>query len=397
MILIVSAVFPPEPVVSATLSFDIACELAKRKKVTVISPKPTRPLNKVFNPEECKIYPFTHKILNSYSCPKSEIIGRIRESISFGIATSKYVAQHHKEIQVIYANTWPLFAQRILIKASLKFNIPIILHVQDIYPESLTAKLPKPLDIIIEKVLIPLDRYNLQNATKIVTISPQMKDYIQMKRDLLNSSVEVVRNWQDEYHFQLNNSFVYPNNKAFTFLYCGSISPSAGVELLISAFGNAVIQNSRLIIAGDGSSKESCKQLTKKFPNVTIEFLDAPREKVPEIQAQADILLLPLKKGVGKTASPSKLPAYMFSKKPIIASIDSDSDSASIINSAKCGWVIDPEYIEQLVNTMKMVAQLQAPELDIMGINGYNYALEHFSKSKNLKKICDIINETLPA
>jgi len=42
-ILIVSAVFMPEPVVSAQLSEDIANELAVNHKVTVISPKPTRP------------------------------------------------------------------------------------------------------------------------------------------------------------------------------------------------------------------------------------------------------------------------------------------------------------------------------------------------------------------
>lgn len=396
MILIVSAVFPPEPVVSATLSFDIASELVINNKVTVISPKPTRPLNKVFNSEERNIYPFSHEILNSYTCPRSVIIGRIRESISFGKATSKYVAKHHKEIKVIYANTWPLFAQKSIIKASLKFNIPIILHVQDIYPESLTAKLPKPLGIIIEKLLLPLDRYILQNATKIVTISPQMKEYIRLKRNGLNSSVEVVRNWQDESYFQQNHSFDYPNHKTFTFLYCGSISPSAGVELLISAFGNAKIQNSRLIIAGDGSSKDSCKQIAQKFPNEIIEFLNAPREKVPEIQAQADILLLPLKKGVGKTASPSKLPAYMFSKKPIIASIDIDSDSASIINNAHCGWVIDPENIKQLISTMKLVVNLPKMDLNSMGTNGYNYALKNLSKRNNLKKLCDIINETMP-
>jgi hypothetical protein len=42
-ILIVSCVFPPEPVVSANLSFDIAGELAFKNNVTVISPLPTRP------------------------------------------------------------------------------------------------------------------------------------------------------------------------------------------------------------------------------------------------------------------------------------------------------------------------------------------------------------------
>jgi hypothetical protein len=54
----------------------------------------------------------------------------------------------------------------------------------------------------------------------------------------------------------------------------------------------------------------------KRFPAINIEFWDAPLELVPELQSQASVLLFTLKKGLGKTASPSKLPAYMFSKKP---------------------------------------------------------------------------------
>jgi hypothetical protein len=43
-VVVISAVFPPEPVVSATLSADLARELAKKNNVTVLSPMPSRPL-----------------------------------------------------------------------------------------------------------------------------------------------------------------------------------------------------------------------------------------------------------------------------------------------------------------------------------------------------------------
>ena len=38
-VLIISALFPPEPVVSANLSFDIASEVSKKNNVTVDSKK----------------------------------------------------------------------------------------------------------------------------------------------------------------------------------------------------------------------------------------------------------------------------------------------------------------------------------------------------------------------
>lgn len=42
-IIIISALFPPEPVVSVLLSKDIEDEIANKYKVVVLCPKPTRP------------------------------------------------------------------------------------------------------------------------------------------------------------------------------------------------------------------------------------------------------------------------------------------------------------------------------------------------------------------
>ena len=88
---------------------------------------------------------------------------------------------------------------------------------------------------------------------------------------------------------------------------------SDNISVLIKSFASANIDNSKLVIAGGGSEKNRCLNLAKNY-TCEIEFIEASLEDVPKIQAKADILLLPLKKGIGKTASPSKLPAYMFSK-----------------------------------------------------------------------------------
>ena len=82
-ILIISAVFPPEPVVSASLSKDIATELAKKHEVTVICPNPSRPHGFIFEKEnDDKDYQVVR--LNSYTYSESKIIGRLMENYIFG-------------------------------------------------------------------------------------------------------------------------------------------------------------------------------------------------------------------------------------------------------------------------------------------------------------------------
>ena len=99
-ILIVTAVFSPEPVVSAKLSEDLAVALSKSHDVYVIAPKPTRPYGFDFK-NESKKGSYTLINLDSYTCPKSNSIGRLRESYSFGIACKKYLEENHKKIDVI--------------------------------------------------------------------------------------------------------------------------------------------------------------------------------------------------------------------------------------------------------------------------------------------------------
>ena len=197
-VLLVSAVYPPEPVVSANLSYDISQKIQQDGwGVVVLSPRPSRPLNYSF-PQKDKHFSVKHVISDSYVCPQSKLIGRFRESLSFGRATYNYIKQHHGEIDVIYANTWPLFAQYYLAKAAKKYNIPYFIHVQDIYPESYCKKMPSTIGKVLFKSLFPIDKYVLKNARGVFAISPAMKMYLSESRELDESKVVLVRNWQND-------------------------------------------------------------------------------------------------------------------------------------------------------------------------------------------------------
>jgi glycosyltransferase involved in cell wall biosynthesis len=393
-ILIISCVFHPEPVVSAKLSFDIANVISQNFKTTVVSPLPSRPYGFSFD----KInndYCFDQVITSSYTCPKLSLFGRFKESYSFGECCYKYLLDNYKDINVIYANTWPLFSQYFIIKAARKFNIPIIIHVQDIYPESLNNKMPC-FSIIYKYVLLPIDRFILGNATRIIAISENMKDYLVRTRNLNNCNVEVIQNWQDEEDFikfhQIKLKRIKCDNP-FTFMYLGNIGPVAGADLLIDSFAKVKLENCRLIIAGSGSMKEHLVNKAKEYKASKIEFLSVPDGKVPEIQSQADVLLLPIKKGAALSSIPSKLSAYMFSSKPIIACVDETSDTAATIISAKCGWIVSPQNIDALTKKMMKVISLPKEELQKLGENGFNYAMKNLSKKSNLPKVMMLINE----
>lgn len=385
-ILIISAVFSPEPVVSATLSYDIAHEMSTKHDVTVLSPRPTRPLGYIF--DQSNIFSqFKHQVAKSFTSPTSSVIGRLRESLSFGIASYKFIVNNNFDI--VYINTWPFFAQILAVAAAKKKQIPIVVHIQDIYPESLINKLSR-FKSLLTRILLPFDKWMLKNSTSIVTISNGMKGYLSKTRNVPENKIKVVYNWQDEKRF-INTTKKEAQSNLFTFTYLGSLSHSASIDTIINAFEKANLKNSRLVIAGNGSEKEKLVSLSE-LSNNTIEFIESPFEKAGEIQSESDVLILSLRKGVGKLALPSKLSAYMFSSKPIIACVDTDSDSARVINNSGCGWVCEPESVDYLSKLMIAVKRVSINQLDDMGCRGKEYALEYFSKKENLKELTKLID-----
>jgi glycosyltransferase involved in cell wall biosynthesis len=392
-ILIVSAVFPPEPVVSAKISYDLSKVLSIDNSVAVLCPKPTRPHEFDFSSAINTVDKFTKLEMNSYTCPQSSFIGRLRENISFGRATAKYIKQHHSDINLVYADTWPLFSQYFIVRAAVRYELPIVIHVQDIYPESLVNKLGM-LSRLVNAILLPIDKFVLKKATSIIAISDYMRNHLSLTRKISKNKISVVLNWQDDSAFLESNNTKGEISK-FTFMYLGNIGPVAGVDLLIDSFVSANILDSRLVIAGSGSMKNELIKKASLNKTFDIQFWEVPEGKVPETQSKADVMLLPIKKGAAMSSIPSKLSAYMLSGKPIICCADEDSDTSKCIELADCGYVVVPDNSNELSKVFIAVNKQKDDVLRKMGEKGRNFALDFFSKEVNLKKLVTIINNLI--
>lgn len=393
MILLVSSVFPPEPVVSAQISNDLATSLSDFSEVVVICPKPTRPAGAIYYTEDERNRLFKKIVLKSFVHAGSSFVGRMIESISFGLASKKFIEEHKIEISAVYANTWPLFAQLSAVKVCRKYDIPLVIHIQDIYPESLTDKLGH-LGFLVKLLLLPIDRFVLRNSMAVIAIGQKMAEFLSSTRGINMDKIAVIYNWQDETRYMsiIDNSL---KKRKFTFMYLGSLSPSANIEAVIDAFGKSELENSKLIIAGNGNSKDSCMRSASKYHWLDIEFIDAPFEETPELMTMADVMVLPLRKGVGRYSIPSKLAGYMLSSKPVLAFIDTGSDTADIIKNAGCGWIIPAGNEKMLTTKMKEIRTLPTEELLSLGESGRSYALAHLSKNVNLEKLSAIVSKRL--
>ena len=394
-ILIVASVFPPDAVTSAFLNVDLAKALSKKDKVTVIRPFPSRPKGVTYSEKNIQQYEdFETVLVDSYKCPSSKVLGRSRESISFGRACKKYIEEHHDEIDFIYNHSWHLFGYYIVAKTAVRYGIPYMTVVQDIYPESLftSRHLPGLIQKLVMKTLGRLDRYTLKNAARVRTISEEMRNYLIATRGLDEKKVFAVDNWQDD-----TNHFYEPKQKrdSFVFTYLGSINSHSNVDLIIRSFAKANLPEARLNIYGGGNKKEECVELVNLLGEKNIEFNYVERTKVPNIQAEADVLIFALSKGNGAFSLPSKVTSYMLSGRPILASIDHDSATTRYINNAQCGVTVAPDNEEDLAEGFKKMFSMSYSELAAMGQNARGFAEKHLTRDVNLSIVINQIKEVL--
>ena len=394
-VLIVSAVFSPELVTSAFLNYDLAKALAKVYDVTVLRPYPTRPIGARFESAEMEDKTFKTILVDSYTHPQSELLGRFKESNDFGKKSVEYIEKHHSEIDFVYNDGWQLFGLYLVAKVCKKYGIPYMVPIQDIYPECLftNKNYPAVMKWLIKTILLPVDRYYQKHAACVRTISYEMRDYLSETRGVAKENYLVVNNWQNDDDFM--NLPAAKESDKIVFEYVGSINVHANVDLMIKAFAEANIPNSEFRIYGGGNQKENCQQLVKDLGLTNVSFGFVSRNEIPAVQSDASVLILALPTGNGNLCLPSKLTSYLLSGRPVLASVDQDSSTKRILEGEGCGKTVVPDDKDALINGFKYFAKLTSENRKKMGENSREYALKHLTREVNLQKVISTIKSIL--
>ena len=241
-------------------------------------------------------------------------------------------------------------AAKVAKRLSKKYGrkVPVIYNLQDIFPDSLvTAGLAKK-DGLLWKIGRKLENYTYRNAEKIIVISEGFKRNI-VEKGVEESKIEVISNWinmEETVPVSRQNNTIFDEfsleREKFWVVYAGNFGEVQGADVVLDAAellsDNADI---RFAIFGGGSKFADARERAKDMKNVFIHDL-LPLDRVSEVYSMGDVSLITCKKGAGKSAMPSKTWSIMACNTPIIASFDTDSDLADVINDAGAGACVEP-------------------------------------------------------
>jgi colanic acid biosynthesis glycosyl transferase WcaI len=403
-IAIVSCVFPPEPVVSSRTSYDVARELAARgHHVTVIGPFPSRPggrlhagyprllIRRETTPEGFRLVRcaslFSHR---------SSMLSRLIENLSFGI-TSSLALLVCRKTEVIYANTWPIFAAGMIAIVARLRRIPVVLSVQDIYPESLSSQRRRGSSLA-SGTLLTIDRWMARSAKAVVVISRRFAEHYRRTRGVEESRIHVVPNWlSSEGTEEMSTAATACRDRnaiprdAFLLTFGGNVGVAASVETVIETFRHLDDwPDIHLLVAGDGASLDDCRRLAAEIAPLRIHFQTVWINTMEVLHA-ADAVVLPTRGAQSAASVPSKLISYLLAARPVIAVALADSDTAAVIHASGAGVVVEPDDPKALAAAIGAMAQRTREERQRMGKTGRAWAMTNVTPEVCLPRIIDIM------
>jgi colanic acid biosynthesis glycosyl transferase WcaI len=260
-----------------------------------------------------------------------------------------------------------------------------IYSIFDMYPEAIIdAGLLSPG--WITRLLMAADTLVCRYSERTMVISEGLRQRL-LERGLAAEKTVVLPMWVDVGEMRLlprvnawRQEQQIPDS-AFVALYAGTVGLVQGAHIIIEAAERLTDDPGVLfVLVAQGLTRPELEQMTRDRGLTNVRFLDyQPRERLAEVQATADVSLVTLLPGQGRNFLPSKVLAYMAASRPIVASVDPESDTALLIEQAQCGSVApagDPNALADAIRTLHSDPGRAAA----LGAQGHTYFLERHSR-----------------
>ena len=403
----VISVYPPEPEPSSVMAQQLVRAWAERgHEVVVICPFPNRPCGKLYPGFRKRLWSTTTvagvrtiRVLSSFIGEARHPIKRVLENLSFGLSSSLALLLLKKR-DVVILETWPLLAQGLGAMVCLIKKTRWINYIKDIYPEAASSAHFIDRNSRAHNWLLRLDKKLCHSSSKNIVISDGMRRYLESSRGLSGGQISVINDWID-----LDEIKPYVGNKRwrrevglreqdFVCLYAGTLGYASRASVLVEV---AVRLKERLdiklVCIGEGILKPEMQARAQQLGLKNLLFLPfQPRERVPEVQSSADVLLLTTSSDMSVSSVPNKFITYLAVGRPVICAVDSDSDIAEVIRENALGRVVKPESAEELCRAILELQATGPRQLGEMGVRARKVAEERFSLSAAIEKFESILS-----
>ena len=393
--------FYPEHVSSATLITELALGLNNRGiDVSVVCGYPQEFVSD--NNKEIQV----NEILEGVAIKRVKYttfnnkskFGRIFNffSLFLSMLTKFFYLRKFKKI-IVYSN--PPILPLITYLLKKVYGTEFIFVAFDVYPDNALKINSIKENGLIHKLMNFINRRVYSNASTIILLGNEMKDYVLSHKIAMSSkNLKVIPNWfSNEKNIGsllvVNNEFkkIRENNK-FIVLYSGNMGPVQDMETILQGILN--FKNHEdifFIFSGHGSKVEYVKSFLEnnKINNARV-FGFLQGQDYADVLSISDVCLVSLEKGIEGLGVPSKTYGYLAAGKPVISIMNHQTDISKDLDEFKCGVNIiqgDLVGFENAINRYFINLSL----MEVESLNARKLYETKYMKDLNIDKYYELI------
>ena len=319
-----------------------------------------------------------------YISPNEGVIQRVLSYLSFMLSACWYAGRLPTP-DVLVATSPQFFAALAGYVVAWRKDVPFVLEIRDLWPESIVAVGAMSRNVII-RFLEWVERVLYRKTEHIVVVTDSFEEAI-AEKDIARNKISVIKNgietaWWDEpldeerlaelqHEHALEGKFVAS--------YIGTIGMAHRADILLEAARRCDDPDIVFMVVGTGAKKDELAARQAELELDNFRLVDkVPKEQVPYLLALTDTSVVHLRDDpLFETVIPSKIFEAMATGTPIVLGVR--GESRRIVETAEAGLPIPPEDPDALAEAVRHLEE--HPELHAeMAENAYRHVRAHYDR-----------------
>ena len=324
---------------------------------------------------------------------KDNLAARFLADVKYVLQCVKWLKAHRNFDRIFMQSSNVAGIQTRVLRHAQK-GIPVIFNVQDIFPENAVYSGKMKADGLVYKCFAFMQRHVYRYASKIITISEDMKDQL-VEIGAEADKVEVVYNWSyrdtmyspEEIDYSCLAGII--DRSKFNVVYAGNIGLMQNVEIVIRAAAQMKDEKDICFhVIGDGMYRKKLEQMAIDLQSDNVAFHDMMgSDCASAIYSAADVNVIPLAKDIYRTALPSKTATCLACGKPIVFAIGKESKFGQQVHDQIAARVIASDDV------MGLCAAINKVKRSSGNMKNQAFFMKGFAKTENSSQYAKIITQ----
>lgn len=336
-----------------------------------------------------------------YPDHSSSSMRRLANYASFGAAATVLGLGALRGLDALWVNYSPITVAWPMLAAKLAFGVPSVVHVLDLWPDTVLAGGFATNGRLYRAASSPLTAWcgsMYDAATAVAYISPGVGDVLH-ERGVPRDKLHFVPMWADEQVFRPSDVHLRHelglSEDQIVLLYAGALGGAQGLGSLLRAC--AQIRDPRFValIAGSGTAEGSLRSEADDLGLTNVRFLGRfPQDQMTELMATADVSYVSLSSHpLSAVTMPSKTQAALAAGRPMV--VAADGDVVRVIDDGGVGFTAAAGDVDDIAQALEQACDLGRAGLAQLGERARDLYDRQFSARSGVDQIEGLLLEAI--